>query len=391
MNIELKLLLLTENYPPQRGGMAVSCDRIVRSLREKGVCVDVVHFSRRYRDWRVEKKFNGQHFSCPVREDIAHTMNRLWSLIDNKKEETHYTHVVAFGGLLPMIASPVFSAWLRVPLITMIRGNDFDAGIFSVKRGDILREALKASSCICAVSKDKVEKISALFPQTKIEWTPNGIDLTDWEFSDEDILFAQKSRISAFGSGRVTSGTNTKITSAPRVLGFFGQLKRKKGGLFFLESLMRSGHASRFHLLFVGDAEEEMLEWLEANKEEVSFTFFPFLDRYELLPYYASCDMIVIPSFYDGLPNVLLEASALGIPAIASTAGGMRDVLINKENAFLFAASDEHECRKAIESAANASDEELKRLGSNCIELAKNFSHQKEAERYLQILKEIGK
>lgn len=389
MYFEFSILWLTENYPPQRGGMAVSCDRIVRSLREKGVRIDLAHFSRRYRDWRVEKKFNGQHFSCPVREDIAHTMNRLWSLIENKKEENHYTHVVAFGGLLPMIASPVFSTWMGVPLITMIRGNDFDAGIFSLKRGDILREALKTSSCICAVSKDKVEKISALYPQAKIEWTPNGIDLTDWEFSGEDISLAKKWRVSTVcGSGRVISETKPPIPADLRVLGFFGQLKRKKGSLFFLESLLRSGHASKFHLLFVGDAEEEMLEWLEANKEEVHFTFLPFLDRYELLPYYASCDMIVIPSFYDGMPNVLLEAAALGIPAIATTVGGMRDVLENKENAFLFSAGDEHDCRVAIESAATASDEELKRLGANCIKLAKNFSHQKEAERYLDILRE---
>ena len=47
----------------------------------------------------------------------------------------------------------------------------------------------------------------------------------------------------------------------------------------------------------------------------------PFLDRFELLPWYAACDWIAIPSFYDGLPNVLAEAAALGIPLIAVARG----------------------------------------------------------------------
>ncbi len=367
----LNLLWLTENYPPQRGGMAVSCDRIVRSLRSLDVLVDTAHFSTRYKDWGFEKKSKGQHISCPVREDIAHAMNRLWSLIGNN----HYTHVVAFGGLLPMISAPVFSAWLNVPLVTMIRGNDFDTGIFSLKRGDVLRQALKASSVICAVSRDKVEKIRALFPQAKIEWTPNGIDLTDWEFTVEDFLSAKNWRDTA--------------TENKRVLGLFGQLKRKKGGLFFVENLLRSGYANRFHLLLVGDAEAELIELLETKREEISYSILPFLDRYELLPHYAACDMIVIPSFYDGLPNVLLETSTLGIPALASNVGGMRDILTDNETSILFSAGNEHDCRRAIERSANISLEDLKKLGANAREMViKNFDQHKEAERYLDIFKE---
>ena len=43
----MRLLLITENYPPDRGGMAESCDRIVRGLTREGVAMDLVHFDRR--------------------------------------------------------------------------------------------------------------------------------------------------------------------------------------------------------------------------------------------------------------------------------------------------------------------------------------------------------
>lgn len=372
LTAKFRILWLTENYPPQRGGMAVSCDRIVRALREsRNAEIDVAHFSVRYLNWKTESKIGGRQFSCPVREDFAHALNRFWSLIERET----YTHVVAFGGLLPMITSPIYAAWLKTPLITMIRGNDFDAGIFSLKRADILREALKSSERICAVSLDKVEKISAMFSNANVVWTPNGIDLKDWEFSEFDIISAKKWR-------------EENVQNKRRVVALFGHLKRKKGGLFFLENLLYSGCADKFHLLLAGEVEEEMLEWLEANKEHIHFSILPFLDRYELLPFYAATDFVVIPSFYDGMPNVLLEAAALGIPILASNAGGMRDVLIEGENAVLFQTGNEYDCRRAIEKASALTDDELKVLSGNCIALANRYDHRAEAERYLKVFAE---
>ena len=78
---------------------------------------------------------------------------------------------------------------------------------------------------------------------------------------------------------------------------------------------------------------------------------FPFLDRYELLAVYAACDLVALPSFYDGLPNVALEAAALGIPLLASDAGGLAD-LVDDEIGFRFPAGDAHGCRAAVHRAA---------------------------------------
>lgn len=369
----MKILWLTENYPPQRGGMSVSCDRIVRSLRKLGLVIDVAHFSSRYSRWKTEQRISGKQFNCPVEEDIAHTINRLWNLVEKEK----YTHFVAFGGLLPMLASPVFADWLNIPLITMIRGNDFDTGIFSLKRGDVLRECLEKSTVICAVSNDKVEKISKLYPAKKVVWTPNGVNLTDWEFAIEDKKFAEDFRLE-------------NVRQNQKILGLFGQLKRKKGGLFFLENLKRSGLDEKFHLLLVGDIDDEMTDWLGNQKDLISFTLLPFLDRFELLPYYAVCDFVVIPSFYDGMPNVLLESAALGIPSISSNTGGMRDILEDQKTTIFFETGDNDSCQKAIELAANIDTESHKKLKENCFSLAKQFSPEFEVTRYLEVFMETS-
>ena len=368
-------LWLTDSYPPSHGGMAESCDRIVRSLRALGTELDVVHFTRRRAEWEVRTQRAGRYFSCPLEEDPSHTLNRAWSVLSGDAAvREQVTHVVAFGGQLPLLAGPLYSAWLGVPLITLFRGNDFDTGVFSPRRADVVREAIARSSAVCCVSRDKVDKIAPLHPGVPLFWTPNGIDLERWSPADGDRARAAEFRASEVPAGR-------------RVLGLFGELKRKKGGLFFLESLVDSGRADDFHLLLAGWLEPETEEWLDEHGEALSYTLAPFSDRYELLARYLACDFVVLPSFYDGMPNVMVEAAALGVPLIASRAGGMADFLTDPETALMFAPGDRHGCADALERAADLEDHERKAMSDACRALAlSEFDHRDEARRYAEIL-----
>jgi glycogen synthase len=370
----LRALWLTETYPPSRGGMATSCDRIVRGLRRRGVLVDVVHFmpQPRGRAWALETQAGGRYLACPVEDDPAHALNRAWSTLE--ADPVAYTHVVAFGGSRPIMAGPVFAAWLGVPLITLIRGNDFDAAVFSVRRRPILDQAFAASELICAVSRDKVDKIAALHPRANVRWIPNGIDRSDWALAPSDRARAAEWRAAELADGE-------------RVLGLFGQLKAKKGGVFLLDALLRSGVADRFHLLLAGWMAPDMEAWLADH--ELTYTALPFLDRYELLPWYAACDWLAIPSFYDGLPNVLTEAAALGVPMVAARVGGMADVLEDGRTAFLFDPGDEARCAWALQAAAKLDEERRLQMGAACRHLAETeLDAGLEIDRYVQALRE---
>jgi glycosyltransferase involved in cell wall biosynthesis len=114
----------------------------------------------------------------------------------------------------------------------------------------------------------------------------------------------------------------------------------------------------------------------------------PFRDRFDLLPLYAACDLVVVPSFYDGLPNVVLEAAALGIPLLASNAGGMADLLVDGENAIRFEAGDAHDCRRAIMHAATIDDAALRALGARAqAAVIEHFNVEREAQRYVEVLR----
>jgi len=356
--------------------MAQSCDRIVRSLRAAGLDVDVAHLGRRVTRPVVERQEGGLLLSAPADEDPAHATQLLWNEIARLPHRP--SHVVAFGGASPVLAAPAFAAWLGVPLVTLLRGNDFDTGLFSLRRGWALRDALGRSAAVATVSRDHQRKVSALFPAVDVRYVPNGIDPAEWSLAAHDLERAARWRAEHVGEGR-------------RVLGMVGHLKRKKGGAFLLEALRRADVEGKLHLLVVGEAEPEMLAHLASIESTVPFTHVPFVDRFELLPFYAACDGVVVPSLYDGLPNVLLEAAALGLPAVASTAGGMADLLEDGECGLTFPPGDLHECRRALATFAALPATELRTMGERLRALAlRGFRLDQEAARYRALLAETA-
>ena len=71
-------------------------------------------------------------------------------------------------------------------------------------------------------------------------------------------------------------------------------------------------------------------------------TYLPFLQVNEFVPKedlekaYESADICVIPSLFDNSPNTVYEAMALGKVVVASSVGGIPEIIGSKENGFLF-------------------------------------------------------
>jgi glycosyltransferase involved in cell wall biosynthesis len=350
-----RVLLVTENYPPDRGGMSESCDRIVRGLARDGVAVDILHFDRRV----TRPELRRAHLRWPLDHDPAHTINCAWNRARVAFDMGAVTHVVAFGGYLPLLAAPAFAAWIDRPLVTLLRGNELDAGLFDTRRRPMLDDALRRSAAVCTVTTEQAAKVAALHG-IDAHVIANGIDFDLWQATDAD-----RARAAALRGHR-------------RLLGFFGHLKAKKGVPFFLDALRRAG--DDFGLLLVGETDLQDVE---------GATIVPPVDRFDLIPYYLACDFVVIPSHYDGFPNVLIEAAALGKPLIASATGGMRDLLTDGENAFLFEPGDEQGCIAAIARAAEADDAMLARMGAAAARVARERCDARdESRRYAEVLHE---
>ena len=330
------LLWLTEHGHPSRGGMATSSERIVAGLRAQGLRVDIVHLTAAggASEERIEQ--GGRRILAALGDDVAHGLNLLWStrLGPLANSVPPYTHVIGFGGQVPLLAAPVFAAWLGVPLITLLRGNDFDAGVFQAQRRAVLDDAIRRSARVATVSCDMQARVRALHPHAAVALVCNGIAGESWQ-----ALPSDRARAAAWRAGHV---------GADRLLlGCIGQIKAKKGGVFLIEAIAQAGLERRIHLGFVGEVEAEVRDAVAAHPE-LSASFDDAIDRYALLPYYLACDSVAIPSWYDGMPNVLLEAGALGVPVLASRAGGIADVIDTPELGWTFAPGDLAGCAQNL-------------------------------------------
>ena len=325
----IRLLWLTENYPPQRGGMAQSCDRLIHGLRNTGYEIEIIHFTAKGKAFVRKQQENGGYTAVVYEDSEPHTLNIAWNYI---KTLGSFDYLISFGGYLSMIGAPIFAQWMETKLITFLRGNDFDTSIFTPRKRDTLQYALEKSFRVFSVSGEKLYKINRWIADLSVHFIPNGIDLQDWNPTKSEIDFAKQWK--------------SEYCPNKTCLGLIGQLKPKKGVQFFINALSKTSLKDEIHLLLIGDIEESHQE--EIGEKGLSYTLLPFQDRYELMKYYLCCDALVIPSFYDGMPNVMLEAGSLGIPVIASDVDGMADLISHEQDGLLFRVGDEDACRKGL-------------------------------------------
>ena len=225
-----RILWLTDHYHPAQGGMARSCDRIVYYLRQAGWKIDIIHFqpsreTTQLNQW--ENRIGGRDLACPIVFDRPYTLNLIWHLI----RQSDYSHIVAFGSDTPFLAGPVYAQWLSIPLLTFLRGNDFDEGVFSKKNRNMLLDCLEKSSSIAAVSSELRDRLLSMYPEKNILFTPNGIDLNQWR---------------ALPSHETETKTEDAI-----ILGLVGHMKSKKGIHFLLNTILQHGlnqHLSLIHI-----------------------------------------------------------------------------------------------------------------------------------------------
>ncbi|MEJ8590515.1 glycosyltransferase family 4 protein [Riemerella anatipestifer] len=312
-----KVLLITQNYIPSKGGMANSCKRIVRNLRKSGVTVHVLHFINRKYNFEIRTEINGNYASLAIYPSEEYTLNLAQTFLESHISNFSFDIVMAFGGYLPLMWSPIVAQYFEKPLYTCIRGNDFDEFIFS-KRRNVLFYALENSAKVFSVTQEKCRKIEKIFPKVEVCYTPNGINVDEWKLHS-----LEKESLENFSSN-----------GGKKIITITGQLKPKKGTLQFLENFENFKNKNNYEVRLVGDIPKE----IEDKLSELSFDVksYPFVSSMEMKLLYHSSDIICIPSFYDGMPNVLLEAAACGKLVIASNVGGIPDIIEDSISGILF-------------------------------------------------------
>jgi glycosyltransferase involved in cell wall biosynthesis len=159
-------------------------------------------------------------------------------------------------------------------------------------------------------------------------------------------------------ASRASDGSNLRLI-------LVGRLSAEKGIAGLLEALALVAPERRPDLVIVGDG--PMRSELDLAVEQLELAdhvrFVGRLPEAETLAEIARSDVLVLPSFMEGLPIVLMEAMALGKPVVATRVAGVPELVTEGETGLLFTPSNWSELAAHISTLA--ADHDLrKRLGT---------------------------
>jgi glycosyltransferase involved in cell wall biosynthesis len=119
-----------------------------------------------------------------------------------------------------------------------------------------------------------------------------------------------------------------------------GRLSLEKDHLSLLRAVKQVRERHALHLVIVGDGPERPR--IEAVVRELGIQDAVTLtgQQRSAEPFYGIADVAVLASRTEGSPNALLEAMAAGVPAVATTVGGIPEIATDGETALLVPPGD---------------------------------------------------
>ena len=177
-------------------------------------------------------------------------------------------------------------------------------------------------------------------------------------------------------------------SSTPVILGVF-RLSEEKRPVLFIETFSAVAARildARAFIVGVGLIEEEMQRRIDELGLQDSVTLLGRRD--DVLELMQISSLLLLTSSFEGMPNVVMEAQAVGLPVVASNVGGVPDCMIEGETGYLVDRDDvegfAHRCIELLE------DRHLRaRIGVNGgAYMRSSFSRHAMAERYLELLRD---
>lgn len=248
------------------------------------------------------------------------------------KERPDMVHsITPKAGLLSMLA-----AWItRVP----VRMHTFTGLVFPTATGKMqkLLIAMDRLTCFCAthinpegegVKRDLVNYNITSRPLHIIaNGNVNGIDL---EYFDKTPEVVEKA------CSYKKEGTFTFC--------FVGRMVRDKGINELVHSFLRLYQKDeRVRLLLVGPFEKELDPVLPEVEEHIlhhpGICYMGYQN--DVRPFLVASDALVFPSYREGFPNVVIQAGAMGLPAIVTDINGCNEIVLPDLNGVIIPSKDE--------------------------------------------------
>ena len=176
------------------------------------------------------------------------------------------------------------------------------------------------------------------------------------------------------------------------LIGYIGRLSQEKGVLNLVHAIPSiCNKVQDAEFLICGDGpllqyiQNELSEMIETDRVQMVGWV-----SYDELPHYLNeMKLLILPSYYEGLPHTMLEAMACGTPVLATAVGAIPDVITDRETGFIIEDnSPEHIEANTLRALSWT---KLKELSWNARSFAEvNYNYEVLAQKYKMLLTQIA-
>lgn len=364
------LLFMSHLHPPQDnplesiGGMQEVSQQLLHHLKASGTFQ--VHEWVNHAAWK--------QIGWSTAGYLAKSLQRVPALI-----KQHNIDLIVCGSMVTAAISPVLRALgVKVPIIAINHGQDvtLPVGPYQWWVPNVFRALTRVISVSEATS---LQSIARGLDPSKAEVLPNGIKLD----------FAR--RMPPQSEAKTSLSEVYSLDPDRPLLLTVGRLVERKGHVWFLQQVL-SQVKTPVHYVMIGEGPqlseiEHAMESLKTSSQhEVSVL--GRQDEEVVHTHYAASDLFIMPNIkvegdMEGFGIVLLEANAVGCPAVATYIEGIRDVIDDGVNGVAIKERDAETFAQSIDRLLS-DPKALIRLRSSSKQRAETFEWQVLVGRYEQ-------
>lgn len=160
------------------------------------------------------------------------------------------------------------------------------------------------------------------------------------------------------------------LSEKDKIIGMVGRLRPQKGHVYLIDAaaeVVKKYPKVKFLLVGDGDLRSDLEKKVKQNRLIENFIFLGSRD--DVPDLLKIMDIFTLPSLFEGLPNVILEAMASKKPIVATPVDGTKEAVINGETGILVPPKDPMSLSKALcdllenpEKASNFGEKSRKRV-----------------------------
>ncbi len=274
--------------------------------------------------------------SDPSMNQVIHHRNPLKIIREIIRVVRKENPDVLYSRHWPTKIPTAFAGWLLGKKVVLSEANSltYEMAYRDTRRRSFYLKniACRLADVVVTVSKGVADGLDQLFKlNSKVRVIYNGLDLEAIEKKSQEEI------------------SHPWFNQAQPIVVAVGRLVNQKGFAHLLDAVKLVNSKTPLRLIMMGDGKlkEELIKQAEelGIKDKVDFLGV----KKNPFAYMARCDLFVLSSLYEGMPNVLIEAMALGLPVISTNCPyGPSEIIEDGKNGILIPIGNPQAISEAI-------------------------------------------